>query len=313
MPKKPKMFVVLGKILDLLCQDLSQIRLSVPGFFHPFRAVALARAAAGLSAAEVAKAMETSRSYLAALENYTRPVTYDMTEFFDRLGVDRQIDSNRWGIFRGLLEEILGVRIADIDPYIKYYDFTQKILRGGDFSADELKPQKVCAVFEALSFLPDFFEIVYREIPEQQYQYLRSASLWPPAWPSRQVPEMILCKPESILFAYLLGLVSVDQVIDVYEKRAAAEIIPYFQPFLLMSITGEALSTLYRFADSMALDALCVFLFENIVVDVAYRFPKDFPVVLKCTLKSGLSVNARHLPTVLNYINNGEVWPGLEF
>ncbi|MGB9793334.1 MAG: hypothetical protein ACPLTR_12300, partial [Thermacetogeniaceae bacterium] len=296
---------VLNRALSLLMEDLERIKTVVRGCFHPFRAVALCRAFAGLSAANVASAMKTSRTYLSALENYARPVTDDMYKYFDNLA-SSEISEHDGGFFVKTLEKVLGIEIADTFPYIEYYAFLEKLLKGGESTSDELVPQKVCAVFEALSFLTDFFEIFYDEIKEEYYHHLQSISLWPSGWPERKVPHTILCKPESVLFAYLFGVLSADQVMDIYVKRVTTPLPPISQYYVLMSISKGGLSTLYRLANSLALNALCAFLFDHVILDISYRFPKEFPVRLLCTFKNQI-IDSREIPSILNYLSEQEL------
>ena len=173
-------------VLNGLLSDLSEWRSIVPAMLHPFRAVALARNLVGISAENVAKQMGISRSYLAALENYYKPITSDAKYFFKKLFSSKK--EKRMEDF----QEIFGMLVCvdKIDEVIKYFTILHNMFLNLELEALNL-------IFKSIATLKSYFEILED---------------------SSGQAKIIIANNKSILPAYLFNLISVNQVVSYYQN-----------------------------------------------------------------------------------------------
>ncbi|MGB9887761.1 MAG: hypothetical protein ACPLPT_10630 [Moorellales bacterium] len=259
------------EVLRLVREDLSlyQSR-GIPAIIHPMRALSLARTIAGVPAALLAEAMGVSRSYLALLENYGKPVTEDIETYMQRLtraakqdeAVSRVMSNYeallpvRWFTLPELLRRQKEVGTAvKIRHLLNYTTSMEKgftrLVRGDILSY---------ALLEAVSVLGKMglADVVWE-----------SASLHPetnetplaPWWPKGHLPRTILATPKSFLVAWVGGLLTTDQLVSWY---AAAKQPP---PVILADWQHRAI------ASDNAMAALAMFLFMMTTIKMRFAIP----------------------------------------
>lgn len=198
-----------------LSSDVTSWREVVPGLIYPFRAIALARVLTNISAAQIAEIAGISRSYLAALENYGKPLPSNTDTILEKIFAHRDGIDN--------FQDVLSILInpEDINRNVEYFLFLQEKI-------SELEPRLLVLLFEILTSLKDRFEILYYDINsdfQNTYDNMISAGLIPEWWPLNKIPKMIIAEQKSGLPAFLFNLVSAEQVASCYK------IIAYQQPF----------------------------------------------------------------------------------
>ena len=237
-----------------IIQDLASWRDLVPGLLHPIRALALARAVSSVSAARIAEKMGISRSYLAALENYTKPITDDFYNYIDKLTAK---EGNNFSTAYNNFTPDIGVEA--LFQYV--YSLEKTIHR-------ELEDQLLHLIFEAVTAFPHLFDILWEEVPggQEGYFYLvdKEKIKWPSWWPAGQIPKAILTSSrQSWLLSWLAGQISSDELVSYYEgKPVGVNVLIHRQQ------RGEIKPS--------GLIALSIFLFSQI--NISFSHNMSYPV-----------------------------------
>lgn len=199
--------------IEMLSDEIKTWRKFVPAKIYPFKAIALARAITNIPANVIADVGGISRSYLAALENYAKPIPPDADGILDKIFSSRNSDIEE---FLNILSILID--IDEINHTTEYFSFLHEKL-------SDLEPKIIILIFETLSSLKEFFEILYYDIyPEDTYEEIYndmlSAGLVPIDWPQGKIPKMIIANQKSILPAFLFNLVSPEQIAARYQAQA---------------------------------------------------------------------------------------------
>ncbi|MGO0122194.1 helix-turn-helix domain-containing protein [Desulfothermobacter acidiphilus] len=256
---------------DALLEDFSEWvnRRSCTSIFHPFRAVCLARTAAGLSAREVAQLCDLSPSYLTALENYTRPLTPDTCVAFRKLArtLNGGFLSKELSLFRDILFSLINKQ--EIEFLFLYFSYFWDIASVGDLSI----PLEVL-LFEYVASLTGEVSVIYHDVsdlfdisgearpPAQRLRVLWESNFL--NWPKYKVPRMILVDDKNIILGYLLGVVSATELVKFYQDRFIRQYSPF--PSQTTSWMMFDRLSLRRHSKLMGLIALAAFLFSDLSV-----------------------------------------------
>jgi hypothetical protein len=197
--------------LQDILKDLAIWRGHVPGLLHPMRAISLARAISHVSAAKIAETMGISRSYLAALENYTKPLT--LTDNFYGY-INSLAGANNNSAFSTVYKKFM--TINNPDGLFEYVAALERMMYR------ELEDQFLHLIFETVTSMPTWFEILWEEVPGGSEGYIHLTEKeeieWPSWWPPGQMPRAVLASSkQSSILSWLAGQISSDELISYYE------------------------------------------------------------------------------------------------
>lgn len=291
-----------AEIASILREELDSLRkLGLPCVFHPYRALALARTIAGLPAAAVASRLSISRSYLAALENYSKPVIPDTLNSFSLL-VESDYKDDAWRVFRNILCLLLDPVSSspNLMSLFEYFGHLREKL-------SDLEPRLLVLLFEAIACLTSLFDVIYYDVTnnklalseeEALLALLKEYSLWPPG----KIPKMVLITERSALIGFLAGVLSAERYVDVLTTKAN----PYgYKPFSPLVMFDRL--ALQSFSNPIILASLAAFLFSEMTVTLKHNvYPLDISVrFMRKHLHFSISGPLHYL--ACNLIKNGEI------
>lgn len=261
------------KVLERILIDIEDWQKIVPGVIHPFRAFSLARNFAKSSAQELADFFGISRSYITALENYQKPITTSLyyeylADRFENINMNSNYKiATTFSVFKKLYKRSLVIENELIFNVIAWLEKTIDL---------EIKDKLAHLVFEALPTLP-YIEVIWEKpLKKQIIEELNKEGVnLPQYWRPGCLPRIILTTSKSLLLAWLLGLITSDELVNHYTNNTYPSVV-LMQP---------KSSTLRRISIS-GLIAISLFLFDKIIIETNSTIVGEPPIYLSAILKT---------------------------
>jgi len=241
-------------VLEKLQGDIAKWQCFAPAMLHPLRALSFVRVYHKVPAQKIADVLGISRSYVAALENYTKPVTDELFSNCIAPLVDSLKSSNVSPDIAKLLESyFLLIPQHAVESIFGAVAWLEQTV------TSDLAYMLAHYIFEALTSSP-YVEIIWENpLTEEVFSNLTVSEgiEWPSAWPERRMPRMILTSRHSIILSWLAGFMSTEEVVNYY----AGKYHPAPQVLMQRKFSLSQIST-------SALIALATFLFDSISIEV---------------------------------------------
>lgn len=234
--------------------DLDRFHDTFSVYLSPFRALALARSVAGISAEALSQELDISRSYLASLENYSKPITQTLcTRLLNLYHLEKKNDIAQ--IFK-VYEKIF---CDNNIPY--FFNIINSIHTSSEhFSLLSNFSTTACIgllkniCFQTISSYPNFFDITWHDT-----SFKSTAISTPITWQKDNsifIPRTILIPPKNLFIAWVAGIISPDKLIYYYKTGEAT-------PLTLVDCR-------YGFTNTspLALEGLVAFLLNNIALEL---------------------------------------------
>lgn len=266
------------KAISRLLEDINFWRQSIPSIVHPVKALSVSRISQKGSAQDIAEFIGISRSYLASLENFNKPITSDF--YYDYLSkkiTKKNLSSNKkiaptfdtldkfYSFFRGLdLDE----KLNSICNIISWFEKT---------ITDDLAYQLAHLILEALTNLP-YVEVVWEKpLNKSTLRNLEEKEQikFPSNWPSGCLPRLIIVTNKSLIFAWIAGLISSEEIIKCYANDN-------FPSFVLMQRKENIIGQI----KISGLIALSLFIFDEIFIEARTNIYYQPPIQLSAMFNS---------------------------
>lgn len=251
----------LHKFLD----DIAAWKAVVPAALHPMRAFSIVRTASKISTQKFSEKFKVSRTYIAALENYHKPITGNFfSDYIFPIAISSESELDTfWQTYFTIIAK------EKADNLFSTVSWLEKVLD------DTLAYMLAHCIFQALSTLP-FIDVVWENpLRREIFDYLIAENVkWPASWPERRIPRLILAAaPKSMIFPWLAGIIASDDLLTFYDgNRQLPSQVLMQRKFSLSQINTSALI------------ALAIFLFDAIVIEAgpaAWPEPVQLSAIFK--------------------------------
>ncbi|MBS4030242.1 MAG: helix-turn-helix transcriptional regulator [Clostridiales bacterium] len=243
-----------NSLIKAINKDFMSYR-SLSPIVNPFRALGLSRSIVGASAEKISTALNISRSYYTALENYHRPITLDLIEKLEFLfnPANKAISPEIKKVLEVYISVFCESELHHSEPNMISKEAALYLNLVEQINLPNYQEKLECLCLQGVCSLP-YFEIIWDECMLSEFNILCFSQYPDPPWEAPftpvskcRVPKTVLIPPEHSLISWLSGAITPERLLTYYEKQQGSSVVLADRTFGFQNHSFTALTALAAF------------------------------------------------------------------